>query len=618
MKQVAVVGAVVLSGCLISPVIPIGSGKSSNEVQHEGLGKLFPAQLTASARWKGEIRVAKVRVWADDEYRAQNVRWQHGFDEQLDYANQVFTPMLGVRIEAEYRTWERHAPGATLQDALAELTALDTDQDAVWIVGLTSSLTLASGSFDLLGLANLEDRHVVLRGHADLEERKAFERVFPDINREQRESVLEARRRHKTTCVLIHELAHSLGALHETEPGWVMNAGYSHQAAQISDRNRELMLITIEDRLKPTSARDPRGTAQRLLAALEVAWGGWDAEDRTTLIDGLRAQLGTQAAVGIAGIPAPVQNEYRHAQQLLAGGDHGGALAVLDPLLAAYPAHAELRLLGCQIELARGGARDAKAIAACDRAAGLARDPEIAIHVAAARLGAGDTAGGRATLAAVEERLANLPQGQAASTWLVLAKQYRKMDAVTWAEDALAKAGVGPGADEDLARWIAVTRVRYGVPRDGARWKLVPEDDPAAVVAVHAVLDAANVDRFADAKKAADIAEKRWPGLPGLLAARCDLAFRRRELGAARQYCTRAIAHGKSSWALYLLGVIELQNDGRAAMAAGIARLREAIELDPDLGHAWRALGKAYVRTNATAERDQLRREYYARFHAAM
>ena len=80
-----------VSGCLISPVIPIGGGKSSTEIQHEGLGKLFPAQLTAPNKWTGEVRVAKLRVWADDEYRAQNVRWQHGFEEQLDYANQVLT-----------------------------------------------------------------------------------------------------------------------------------------------------------------------------------------------------------------------------------------------------------------------------------------------------------------------------------------------------------------------------------------------------------------------------------------------------------------------------------------------------------------------------------------------
>src|SRR5690349_7700145 len=119
MRKVAVVGAVVFAGvaaisgvgCLISPIIPIGSGKSSRDVQHEGIEKLVPAQLTARGKWKGEVRVAEVRVWADDDYRAQNVRWQHGFDEQLDYANQVFTPMLGVRLEPEYRSWERHAPG---------------------------------------------------------------------------------------------------------------------------------------------------------------------------------------------------------------------------------------------------------------------------------------------------------------------------------------------------------------------------------------------------------------------------------------------------------------------------------------------------------------------------
>src|ERR1043165_1332579 len=304
MSKVAVVVAGVFAGfaaafgagCLISPVIPIGGGKSSRDVQHEGIEKLVPAQLTARGKWKGEIRVAKVRVWADDDYRAQNMRWQHGFDEQLDYANQVFTPMLGVRLEAEYKNWERHAPGATLEEALEELTRFDTDEDAVWIVGLTSSLTLVSGSFDQLGLASLEDRHVVLRGHADIEERKAFERAFPDIKRENREQLLEARRRHKTTCVLIHELAHSLGALHETEPGKVMNASYSHLAAQISDRNRELMRLTIEDRLKPTSARDPRGTAQQVLAALDVEWSGWDEGDRRALIDVLRSIVGVHAA----------------------------------------------------------------------------------------------------------------------------------------------------------------------------------------------------------------------------------------------------------------------------------------------------------------------------------
>src|SRR5262249_32808405 len=152
-------------------------------------------------------------------------------------------------------------------------------EDVVWVVGLTSSLSLVAGGFEQLGVATLGERHLVVRGHADLEERKAFERAFPDIDPAQRENVVEARRRHKITAVLVHELAHSLGALHETEPDWVMNPTYSHRAASIHARNRELMLITLDDRLKPPAQRDRRATARKLLAALNVEWGGWVAGD---------------------------------------------------------------------------------------------------------------------------------------------------------------------------------------------------------------------------------------------------------------------------------------------------------------------------------------------------
>lgn len=612
---VAVVAVVLASGCLISPVIPIGGGKPSKQIQHEGLDKLFPVQLTAPTQWKGEVRAAKLRVWADDAYRAQNVRWQHGFDEQLDYANQVLIPMLGVRLEADYRSWERHAPDGTLADALEALAKNDPGDDVVWVLGLTSSLSLVSGTFNQLGIANLGERHLVVRGHADLEERKAFERAFPDINQDKREAVLDARRRHKTTAVLLHELAHSLGALHETEPGWIMNPIYSHLAASISDRNRDLMLLTLDDRLKPPGARDPRATTRSLLAALDVAWSGWDASDRAQLITMLRAQLGAQPTTGITGsVPAEVLAQYQHAEELLASKDYGGALAVLEPLLAAYPAHAQLRMLSCKIELMRSGPKNAKALATCDRAAALSADVEPALAVATARLAAGDVPGARATLVAAETRTASLPTDKATAAWLALAEQYRAMGAVTWAELAVAKAGVGSGADHGIAGWAATTRARYGIPRNGARCKLTPDDDAAALQAVHGVLDQINANKLDAAARTAGAAEKRWPGLPGLLAARCNLELRRGALAAAQQQCKRAIAQGGSSWALYLSGIIELRDDGQAATKAGIARLHEAIALDPDLGQAWRALGKALDRARATAELEQLRRDYQARF----
>jgi tetratricopeptide (TPR) repeat protein len=609
--------AVVLCGCLISPVIPIGRGKSATQAQREGLVKLYPAQLGTQHKWTGQVRVARLRVWADEEYRGQNVRWQHGFDEQLDYANHVLTPMLGVRLEAEYRSWERHAPGASLTEHLQALAELDSDDDVVWIVGLTSALSLVAESFEQLGVADVGSRHVVVRGHADLHERRSFERAFPDIDARQRDEVLEARRRHKTAAVLIHELAHSLYALHELERGRIMNPGYSHHATSIGDRNRELMLLTLEDRLKPRSQRDLRGTLQKVLAALEEPGGAFHPQERALLEQQLRAQVG--GSVGIAGgVPPALAEQYSRAQQLLASGNHRDAAAVLDTLIQAYPAHAELRVLGCKIELARGGSKDARALEVCDRAAALATDASAAVQLAAVRRSAGDIAGARVTLVAAEGRIEGLAPEKARAAWLTLATHYQQIGAVTWAEDALAKAGVALDSDQQTAVWAASTRPRYGLPRDGARWKLAPDNEGDALAAVLEALGLIGSGKFAAATRVLAAAERRWPALPGLLAVRCDLEMRRGALAAARARCKRAIAQGGSSWALYLLAIMELQSGRPPAMQAGIARLREAIELDPALGQAWRALGQALARTKATAEYEQLRRDYEARFHVPL
>jgi hypothetical protein len=619
MVGVAMVGvAVTLSGCfLVSPVVRFGGGKSSQQVQHEELDSLLPAPLAAPDRWSGEVRVARLRVWADDEYRAQNVRWQHGFEDQLDDANQVLAPMLGVRLEAEYRSWDHHAPGVPLADQLQALAGEDPGDDVAWVVGLTSSLSLVAGTFEQIGVAHLGGRHLVVRGHADLEERKAFERAFPAIARERRELVLEARRRHKTTALLIHELAHTLGALHETGPDQIMSASYSHHAATISPRNRELMRITLEDRLKPAAERDPRAVARKLLAALDVAWGGWDDGDRAELIAGLRGQAGPQPAGATGPLPATMLEQVQRAEQLLATGDHQGAAAVLAPLLAAYPAHVHLQVLGCRLELLRRGPRDPKASAACDRAAALSADAGLAIEIAGLRRAAGDAAGARATLTAAEARIAGLPPDRAAAAWLQLAGQYRELNAVTWAEDALAHAGAG-ASDGGISAWAQATRVRYGIPRDGARYKLTPEDDAAALAAVRDVLAKVNTDAFDAAARAAGAAEKRWPALPGVLAARCDLELRRGAIAVARQLCARAIAQGGSSWALYLSGVIELRGGSQAQAATGVARLRSAIDLDPDLAQAWHTLGKVLRRAGAIPELQQLLHDYKARFGAPL
>src|SRR5262249_2251176 len=155
--------------------------------------------------------------------------------------------------------------------------------------------------------------------------------------------------------------------------------------------------------------------------------------------------------------------------------------AQLAPLLTAYPGNPRLHLLNCRLAVRRSGVKDPEAVAACDRAASLSADVGPALEVAELRRSYGDVAGARATIAPAEGRLTPLPADQAAASWARLARRYMDAEAVTWAEDAAAHAG---DAARDVAAWVQMTRIRFGIPRDAARYHLAPEDDATALAAV--------------------------------------------------------------------------------------------------------------------------------------
>src|SRR5262249_7266928 len=148
----------------------------------------------------------------------------------------------------------------------------DPGQNAFIVVGLTSSLPLVSATFDELGCASVGGRHLIVRGYADLEERKLYADSFRDLRPEERELSLPALRRHKTAVVLLHEIAHTFDAEHDVVQGSIMNASYSHRARVFSPRSREVILQTIDRRLgrapsavalrETTSTPPPRASGQ--------------------------------------------------------------------------------------------------------------------------------------------------------------------------------------------------------------------------------------------------------------------------------------------------------------------------------------------------------------------
>ncbi len=252
------------AGCL-SPVMTFGGGKTAKEAQRETMSELAPVRLETEAKWTGEVTTRKIRVWADDQYRAQNVRWQKSFEGPLELANLVLSSALGLRLVPEYHVWERHVPGSTLADDLEALAERDPGREVLLVVGLTSSLPLVSATFDELGYAGIGGRHLIVRGYADLEERKLYEDAFRDLRSDERELSLEARRHHKTAVVLLHEIGHTFGADHDDDRDTIMNASYSHRAGAFGAGAREVMLRTLDGRLgrgaSTGEAYEPTATA---------------------------------------------------------------------------------------------------------------------------------------------------------------------------------------------------------------------------------------------------------------------------------------------------------------------------------------------------------------------
>jgi predicted Zn-dependent protease len=606
--------ALVAAAVVATAVAAACSGSSPQQVQHPhaDLSKVMPADFDPGTKHQGEVKAIKVKAYADADYRAKTPRWKDRINDELDYANSLLTPMLGVRLElTDVVEWDHQAPDAPLRETLAALTEAASADDVGWVIGFTSPPTEPTNAFDELGAGELFGRHIVLRGYDDEAQTAAFHKQFPDVPVKDAGDALDARRRHKQTCLLLHQLGHTLGAIHETDPSWIIHATYDPQQATISERNRELMQIALDDRLKIKEMRDKVATATQVLAAIERNdWGGWVAGEKDDEVNTLRAIVdAAKKGQTAADIPAAVYDQYSHAERLMQQGKQKEALAELDPLLAAYPGNAQIRLLLCKTHLAQKGPPSDKAKEACERAAELAQgDPGPYLVMATAYATANDKPSARAQLATAVGKVPNLPTDKQAA-WMQIATLYQALGDVTHAEDAAKQAG---GDDNQIAPWVRRTRARYGDPRDGAKWHVTPDDEADYVDAVRKMLDMVYANKYDAAEAAARAADKRWPGSPGIASARCDLATRQNNDAAAESHCKAAIAaFPGDSWALYLYGILQLkQRDPHP----GIEYLQKAIAADPELAQAWRALGKALERAGDNADLQKLKTDYQAAF----
>ncbi|MDX2092807.1 MAG: tetratricopeptide repeat protein [Kofleriaceae bacterium] len=567
------------------------------------LSKLVPATLEAERPRDGDPRTVKIRVYADSGVRARDT-WKDEIAEQVDYASQLLTPLLGAQLTIEStKDWSRTGD---VKAALAELQALDKAEDVTFVVGYVTANDTATKVMSDLGASQALGRHIIVRAWAEQAETDALASTLPDLKEAERAELIASHRRHKQTVVLLHHLAASLGAIAETDPTWIAHPSYSPKQHGFADRTRELMTIGIDERLAENT--DPV-IASKLLEAIEKAeWGGWIASDKELRASLLRNIIDAgKAGKTASDIPPAALDHVAKVRTLAKNGDTVTALSDLDNLLTAYPGNASMHQLKCEIMLVKPGVADVKTRAACKRVSELAPgDPLPHLAVGEALLRAKDTAGARAELVLAESKIGNLPSG-ADDVWRRVIAMYKGMEALTWAEEAIAKAKL----DKDpIAAEIATTRTRYGIPRNN---KVKPEQEAALVAAVKGANSLINASKYGEAEKTLATADRSWPNAPGVATMRCSLGFQTGRIDAARAACNKALSlDPNTSWALYLAAVIALRD--ASGTKAGIEKLEKAIKVDPELGQAWRALAKAYHRAGNKTALDQLAKDYQARF----
>jgi Matrixin len=312
-------------------------------------------------------RTFRVRVRPTSRYLGQTVDTPRRVADLFDDANRILEPSLGLHIEVDHiQPWASDADD-DLGTALAALDRDDTASDADLVVGLIGALPMQTDSFHQLGMAQILSKHLVVRAASRLGEHDSLEQSFTELSADDRARIEGQRKRHRALAVFLHEIGHTLGALHENDERSLMHPSYSPKMAGFGGGAVALMRIALD-------GAGAREIAAERLTLLRTATGAdWvqsehDAEvgRLEALTAGPPADAGPAAAqASTAAIDVPFElrgadrDRYVRAVQELHAGVVASAWSDGRPLFAAYPNVYAVQDLRCQLAMLRWLDRDA-------------------------------------------------------------------------------------------------------------------------------------------------------------------------------------------------------------------------------------------------------------------
>lgn len=319
--------------------------------------RLSAPAATGDARRAETLRTLRVRIEPTATYGAQVVDYERRFQKTLADANGVLEPALGVHLElGDTRPFKPQHGEDHIAGLLDDLRGADAGADVDWVIGLAGSIPRFEDSFHELGMGDVVGKHIVLRALNDVAEYRAFQSGLSELSEDERDKLLHARLAHKTAAVLLHELGHTLGALHELDKTNVMNPRYSQSEQHFGAETLDVMRVVLAHRGAEGTLDDEGENAVVALWRREPS--PWVPAERAAEIARFSAKTAPVTAPATetkaAGLAPADESAFQEATRLLAAGEPAAAFRAGKPLFDAYPQLRPVAELRCNIAMKRG------------------------------------------------------------------------------------------------------------------------------------------------------------------------------------------------------------------------------------------------------------------------
>ncbi len=337
---------------------------SAKRAQTSNAAHAAPSQLSTDDEEHHAIhaKTYHLRAYVTERFAAQEIEWDRHIRDLVDGASDVLAPAIGVRIEVETAVaWNDAGSDANLETVLQALHAKDDGHGTDWVAAFVGSVPQLTASFHDLGYGDIVGKHLVVRAAST--ERAEIDSAFDRLSESEREKLARSRKRHRAVAVFLHEIGHTLGAVHESDPKSLMNVGYDKTMAGYSDAALALMRVGLAHRDNEATAEEKRAFAIEMLGVLDSPnRAAWVEADRDSLASRMHALDQANAPPPPPPPPPPIEDvtelktdaervAYRQAVQAQRGGDLARAWDVAKPLFKAYPAVYKIQDMRCTLAM---------------------------------------------------------------------------------------------------------------------------------------------------------------------------------------------------------------------------------------------------------------------------